>query len=89
MPATPVPVRGTLCGEPLAFEAMLTLALVAPAAVGVKTTDSVQLAAAGRLEPQSFETANPALAAMLESASGAEPLLLRVTVRAPEATPID
>ncbi len=88
-PTTPVPVSVTVCGEPLAFEAMRTLPLAAPAAVGVKTIESVQLAAAGRLEAQLFETANAALAAMLESASGAEPLLVSVTVRAPEATPID
>ena len=44
--AVPVPVRATVCGLPEASSAMLTLALLAPVAVGPKLTPKLQLAAA-------------------------------------------
>lgn len=44
--AVPVPVSGTVCGVPVASSATLTLALLAPVAVGEKLTPTLQLAAA-------------------------------------------
>lgn len=41
---TPVPVKGTVCGLPVALSVMLTEALAAPVAAGVKVTLMVQLA---------------------------------------------
>lgn len=48
---TPVPLRLTLCGLPAALSATVSLALIAPAAVGAKVTEIVQLALALRLLP--------------------------------------
>ena len=41
--AVPMPVRATVCGLPEASSAMLTLALLAPVAVGPKLTPKLQL----------------------------------------------
>ena len=41
--ATPVPVRGTVCGLPEASSATLMLADLAPVAVGLKVTPTPQL----------------------------------------------
>lgn len=46
---TPVPERGTLCGLPPALSLMLTVAVRAPFADGVKVTLIVQLAVAARM----------------------------------------
>lgn len=50
--AVPVPVRATVCGEPVALSAIERLAVKAPAAVGLNSTETVQLAAAARVVPQ-------------------------------------
>ncbi len=50
--ATPVPLRATVCGEPVALSAMESDAARAPAAAGLNSTETVQLAAAARLVPQ-------------------------------------
>jgi hypothetical protein len=44
----PVPVRGTLCGEPVASSVTTRLAVALPVAVGLKTMERVQLAPAAR-----------------------------------------
>jgi len=44
--AVPVPESDTVCGVPAAFEAIDTLAVLVPAAVGVNVTEIVQLAPA-------------------------------------------
>lgn len=48
----PVPLRATLCGEPVALSVMVRLPFRVPVAVGVKVTEIVQLAPAATLVPQ-------------------------------------
>ena len=48
----PVPVRATVCGEPPALSAIDSEADSAPAAAGLNSTETVQLAPAARLVPQ-------------------------------------
>jgi hypothetical protein len=50
--ATPVPVRLTDCGLPLALSVMVRVPLRTPVVVGVKVTLIVQLAPAPTLAPQ-------------------------------------
>ena len=50
----PVPLKFTVCGDPVALSATLTFALSAPLAVGLKVTVIVHCALAVRLEPQAF-----------------------------------
>ena len=45
----PVPLRGTLCGEPGALSVTSTAAERAPVAVGLKVTPTLQLAPAARV----------------------------------------
>src|SRR3989475_6603247 len=85
---TPVPVSGTDCGLPAASSVMVTVAVRALAAVGVKGRLRTQLAPAASVAPLTqvvleASAKSPALAppstavAMLR---GAVPLLVRVTV---------
>src|SRR3989475_10893965 len=85
---TPVPVSGTDCGLPAASSVMVTVAVRALAAVGVKVRLRTQLAPAASVAPLTqvvleASAKSPALAppstavAMLR---GAVPLLVRVTV---------
>ena len=53
--ATAVPVNATVCGVFIAESVKLSVALRVPAAVGLKTTEAEQLAAAARLVPQVFD----------------------------------
>ena len=52
--AAPVPDRVTTCGEPVALSAIESEAVRAPAAVGLNSTETVQLAAAARDVVQVF-----------------------------------
>lgn len=52
LPAVPVPLRATVCGEPGALSAALSVAVSAPAAAGLKATVRVQLAPAAIDVPQ-------------------------------------
>ena len=63
--ATPVPVRATVCGLPVALSAIVIVPASLPEAVGPKLAEIVQLAPAARLEPQVLVSAYPALAVML------------------------
>jgi hypothetical protein len=79
---TPVPLRETLCGLPVALSLILTLALRLPEAVGLNVTVMVQLAAAARLLGQVLVWAKslelvPARA-ILFMVSVAVPVLVRV-----------
>ena len=51
--AIPVPVRLTICGEPLALLAMSICAVAAPSAAGVNITVTKQVAPGARLVAQS------------------------------------
>ena len=50
--ATPVPVNGTACGEPVALSAIESDAVNAPAASGLNSTDTVHVAPAASEVPQ-------------------------------------
>src|SRR5579859_7859531 len=50
--AVPVPVRATDCGDPVALSAIESDALNAPAAAGLNSTETVQVAAAASVVPQ-------------------------------------
>jgi hypothetical protein len=85
--STPVPVRPTLCGEPLALLLTLRLPLAAPAPLGVKTTLIAQLAPAASVLPQAWLALNGLAAVMALMLSVALPLLVSVTIRAVELLP--
>ena len=50
--AAPVPLRATICGVPVALSATDRFAASAPAAAGLNSTETVQLAAAANVVPQ-------------------------------------
>ena len=52
VPGVPVPVSATVCGLCVTLSAILTLAVRAPVAPGLKVTEMVQLAPAATLDPQ-------------------------------------
>src|SRR5207249_4739449 len=89
--ASPVPVRLTACGLPLALSVTLNDALLVPLAVGVKVTLIVHCAPAATEVPQLLVCPkSPLLApvmAMLEMFNVAEPMLLRVTACAALVVP--
>src|SRR5262245_21022195 len=92
--ATPVPLSPTVCGLPAALDEMLTVAVRAPAAVGVNVTEIVQLAPAASVAGLSGQllswAKSPALAPaspMLEITSGARPEFVNVTLCAALVVP--
>ena len=78
--ATPVPVRVTVCGLPVALSVTVMVPGWLPVAVGVKVTVMVQLAPAATEVPQVLVWAYGALAAMLVMVSAPVPPLVSVTV---------
>ena len=78
--ATPVPVRLTVCGLPVALSVTVMVPGWLPVAVGVKVTVMVQLAPAATEVPQVLVWAYGALAAMLVMFSAPVPALVSVTV---------
>jgi hypothetical protein len=52
IPAFPVPLNATLCGEPMTESLKSRVAVLLPIAVGTKVTETVQLAPAARFVPQ-------------------------------------
>lgn len=85
---TPVPLSATVCGEPVALSAMLSVAESAAAAAGLKVTETVQKALAASDAPQVLVWVNeeafvPPIV-MLEMVSAAEPEFFTVTVCAAE-----
>ena len=89
--AVPVPVRFTVCGLPAALSEILTVAVRAPAAVGVNVTLIVQLPLTATELPQVFVSAKsvvlvPAML-MLVMLKLTLPVLLRVTLCAELVTP--
>lgn len=81
--ANPVPVRGTVCGLPLALSVMEIVAFLAPAARGVNVTLIMQFAAAFKLAGQLlFCAKSPGFApakTIDEIVRTADPLLVNVT----------
>ena len=77
--AVPVPVSGSNCGLDGALSTKVTAPVVAPPAVGVNVTFTVQLVDAGMEVPQLFVSEKAPLAAMLEIVSGEVPVFVTVT----------
>jgi hypothetical protein len=73
-----------LCGDPEALSVMVTAAVRAPVAVGVKCPWMVQLAPIARLDPQLFANTNEEafvpVTAMLVMASVELPVFVNVTL---------
>ena len=82
MGATPVPVRLTVCGLPVASSVTVIVPGLLPVAVGVNVTLMEHFAPAATEAPQVLVSAYGALAAMLVMVSAAVPPLVSVTVRA-------
>jgi hypothetical protein len=76
----PVPLNDTVCGLPLALSVVEILPLRDPPAVGVKVTEIVHVPAATIEAPQVLVWLKSPLAAMLLMVSGADPVLVSVTV---------
>jgi hypothetical protein len=85
--ATPVPAKVTVFGPSGTLSEILRLPLRVPAAVGVKTTLTVQFFPAATLVPQLLVCVKSPLAAILEIFSVALPLLVRITVCAALVVP--
>ena len=78
--ATPVPVRLTVCGLPVALSLTVIVPGWLPVTVGVKVTLMEQLAPTATEAPQVLVWAYGALATMLVMVSAAVPELVSVTV---------
>ena len=76
--ATPVPVRATVCGLPVALSVTVIVPAWLPVAVGVNVTLIVQLPPAATEAPQVLVSAYCALAAMLVTLNAAAPPLVSV-----------
>jgi hypothetical protein len=90
--AVPVPESATVCGLLVAESVKVRVAVRLPAAAGLNTTVTVQLAEAARLVPQVLlesvkSAASVPVTAMLLMVTAAEALLVRVTDFAPPALP--
>ena len=75
----PVPVRATVCGLPVALSVTVIAPVRAPAAVGVKITEIVQLAAGATDAPQVLVWLKSPLGVMLAMVRVAVPVLVSVT----------
>jgi hypothetical protein len=78
-----VPVKPTVCGEPLALSVMVTAAVWLPAAAGLNTTVMLQFPPAATLVPHALPSAVkspllPPVTAMLAMARAALPLFVSV-----------
>ena len=78
--ATAVPLSDTGCGLAAALSVNEIAPVSVPAAVGVKVTEMVQLAPAGRLEGQAVVSAKLPEAAMLLIERAAAPVFFKVIV---------
>jgi hypothetical protein len=85
--ATPVPVKATVCGLPLALSFTVSVPVLAPVAVGVKVTSIVQLAPAATLAPHVLVCAKSPLIPMLPIVSAVLAVLLRLIACAPLLVP--
>ena len=85
--ATPVPLRLTVCGLPVALSMIVIVPAWAPVAVGVNVTLIEQFPPAATELPQVFVWAYCALAAILVTLSAALPPLVSVTVCAALVVP--
>jgi len=89
---TPVPVRVTVCGEPVALSVTRMLPVTPPVVTGAKVTEMAQLAPAASDAPQLLVSLNNPTrgelgAEMPVMVNGALPVLLSVTVCAAEVVP--
>jgi hypothetical protein len=87
----PAPVRETPCGEPAALSAKLSVAVYALAAVGLKETETVQVAPAAKVVEQvvvcgKMDELLPVTETLVR-VSATVPVFLRVTVCAAAVVP--
>ena len=80
--AAPVPVRGRMCGLPVALSVMVTEPVRVPVAVGAQVTPMVQLPPAATELPQLLLSPKSPLAPTLLIVKAVLPVLVRVEVRA-------
>jgi hypothetical protein len=78
--ATPVPLRAAVCGDPDALSVTVSVPVRAPAAVGVKVTEIVQLPLAATDVPQVLLWAKSPETAICVIVKAAVPAFERVTV---------
>ena len=76
--ATPVPVRATVCGLPVASSVTVIVPPWLPVAVGVNVTLMMQVPPAATEAPQALVSAYGALATMLVTLNAAVPPLVSV-----------
>ena len=90
--AVPVPVRATVCGDPVALSATESVAEKLAAEAGLKITEIVQSAPTATELPQVFVSLKSAafvpVMLMPLIASAAEPILVSVTLFATEFVPV-
>ena len=77
---TKLPLRLRVCGLPAALSFIASVPVCKPPPVGVKVTEMVQLFPAANVALQLLVCAKSPAVAMLAIASGAFPVLLRVTI---------
>src|ERR1017187_1994176 len=85
--STPFPLKATACGDPAALSVTVRSPTRAPALVGVKVTEIVQLAPAATEEPHVLVCAKSPEAATCVIASAAVPVFESRTVWLVLATP--
>lgn len=79
--SSPVPLSVTVCGLPVALSVIVSVPVLAPAAVGLKKTPMAQLAPGARVLPQVLsEPKSPGLAATLLIVNGVAALFVTVTL---------
>jgi hypothetical protein len=76
----PLPLKATVCGEPLALSVMVRLPVRAPAPVGANVTPMEQVPPTARVAPQVCVCAKSPDAAMEAMLSAAVPELVSVRV---------
>lgn len=85
----PVPLKATVCGEPLALSVIVSAPVRLPAAVGVKVTEMVHVAPVATLLPHVCASAKSPDALMEVIESAAVPAFVSVTVCAVLVEPVD
>lgn len=85
--AVPVPLRVTVCGEPVAVSEIVSVPVRAPIAVGVNLTEIAQLAPAATDDPQVFVSAKSPDAAIDLMSRTDPPELVSVTACAALVVP--
>lgn len=84
----PEPVKGAVCGLPVALSLILRLPFTTPLATGENETEMVQLAPAASVPAQVWVCENPEVGTMLESVRDAVPVFVTVMTWAALLVPL-